>query len=388
MKTAILGRSEKLLKDLELEIESAGHEVGLCQIRKPDVPLASQLRGIHPDLLLLDASCEPDGDLSAVEALTRASPTLAVLMLSPRRDSDSLLASMRAGVREVLHSPPSTAELTEALRRVERRRKQESAGGRVIAFIPCKGGSGATFLATNLAYLLAVENNKRVALIDLDLQYGDASFYISEGTPRGSIADLAGQIDRLDAKLLSACMMPIAPGLRLLAAPESQEASLAINAHQLETIIGRARESHDFVVIDVGRMFDSISLKALDKADLIFPVLEGMVPYVRDAKRLVTAFRALGYPDSKVRLIVNRHEKNTAVDLKQIEKAIGMKIWRTVPNSFKDVAESINTGMPLLKTNPNSPVSSALSDIAEQLAGNQKQSATLGFLGRLISQTR
>jgi pilus assembly protein CpaE len=388
MKIAILGRSEKLLKVLEHDVETAGHEVSLCRMREAGLPLASQLQGIHADLLLLDGTCDPDGDLAAVEALARTNPLMAVLMLSPRRDSEDLLASMRAGVREVLNSPPSATELAEALRRVQSRSKKEPAGGRIIAFIPCKGGSGATFLATNLAYLLAVENKKRVALIDLDLQYGDASFYISEGPPRGSIADLATQLDRLDAKLLNACMMQIAPGLRLLPAPETHEASLAFNSQQLETIIGLAREGNDFVVIDVGRMFDSVALKALDKADLIMPVTQSMVPYVRDAKRLITAFRSLGYPDSKVHLIVNRFEKNAAVDIKQIEKAIGMKVWRTVPNNFRDVSESINSGMPLLKTNPNSPVTSALSDIAEQLTGNQKQSGARGLFSRMINRSR
>ena len=38
--------------------------------------------------------------------------------------------------------------------------------GKILAFISCKGGSGATFLAANLAYVLATQTNKKVALLD------------------------------------------------------------------------------------------------------------------------------------------------------------------------------------------------------------------------------
>jgi pilus assembly protein CpaE len=46
--------------------------------------------------------------------------------------------------------------------------------GAVHAFMPAKGGSGCTFLVTNLAHGLSVAD-KRVLVIDLNLYFGEAA---------------------------------------------------------------------------------------------------------------------------------------------------------------------------------------------------------------------
>ena len=47
----------------------------------------------------------------------------------------------------------------------KRGKNPASNDGKVFAFLSCKGGSGATFLAANFAYVLAYEFSRRVALI-------------------------------------------------------------------------------------------------------------------------------------------------------------------------------------------------------------------------------
>ncbi len=78
--------------------------------------------------------------------------------------------------------------------------------GKIIAFVSCKGGSGATFLAANLAYALAQEN-QRVALFDLNLQFGDAALFVSDQKPAATLSHVAQQIHRLDASFLAASMV-------------------------------------------------------------------------------------------------------------------------------------------------------------------------------------
>src|SRR6185503_12407096 len=90
---------------------------------------------------------------------------------------------------------------------------------RVLAFVPCKGGSGATFLATNLGYQLASEN-KKVLLVDLNLQFGDAALFVHDHKPAHTLADIAHNITRLDASFLAATVVNVSPNYALLAAPE------------------------------------------------------------------------------------------------------------------------------------------------------------------------
>jgi pilus assembly protein CpaE len=78
-----------------------------------------------------------------------------------------------------------------------------------MALLPCKGGSGATFLTTNLGWMLARKHS--VLLIDLNLQFGDTLAYLHEAKPASTLADVARDIHRLDASFLTASTVKITP---------------------------------------------------------------------------------------------------------------------------------------------------------------------------------
>src|SRR5690606_12681881 len=154
-------------------------------------------------------------------------------------------------------------------------------------FVPAKGGSGASFLATNLAYALA-ERGKRVAVIDLNLHFGDAAMFLTEDRPMATLADVCRQIDRADGEFLRASMTQVAERLRVLPAPDAPEKALEVRPDAIDRILALARTQFDFVILDVGRAIESVGVKALDTCDAIYLVMQYTVPCIHDAKRLLT----------------------------------------------------------------------------------------------------
>lgn len=385
MKATLLPRTPELLETLRHAVQGEDVEVTQARVRAAGEPLAPLLRGFEGDLLVVQGECRAAEDLVAIERLTAERPSVLVLLLCSHHDSEGLVAAMRAGVHEVLHSPPEPDEIAAALRRAARRRKVARPGvrARVIAFIACKGGSGATLLATNVAYLLATEREKKVALIDLDLEYGDATSFLTDQRGKGSVADITRHVERLDAKLLTSSMIAVTPRLMVLPAPDDPEAALSVTGAQVERVLDMAGEVFDIVILDLGRMFDGIAVKALDRADVICPVMEDLIPCIRDAKRLMRSFRALGYPDDKIQLVVNRYDRRSRIPLAELEAAVGAKVRHTVPNSFEEVAEAINLGLPLLKVAPRNPVIASLRELAVKLVG---PAPSRGWLERLVGE--
>ena len=53
---------------------------------------------------------------------------------------------------------------------------------RLNAVINAKGGSGASFIASNVAYILSKETDSKVALVDLDLQFGSVGLNFDKST--------------------------------------------------------------------------------------------------------------------------------------------------------------------------------------------------------------
>lgn len=348
--------------------------------------LASVLHRDQPDVVLLDFPLADEQAIEQIEAALIKAPGTHLVLVSPDRSVEFLMRAMRAGVREVLPAPMSPMTVQQAVEHAQGHRSisnRHQLVGQVIALMPAKGGAGATFLATNLAYALS-RQGKRVAVIDLNLHFGDAAMFLGDSNPVSSVVDLARQMERLDLALLDSSVIKVSEHLHVLAAPESPEDVNEVSAVGVEKIIELARSHYDFVVLDVSGVLDPLTIKALDLADTICLALQLDLPFVRAAKRMAAMFRVLGYPREKLSVIVNRHEKGGAIDLPDVEKATTLKIGRTIPNSHAAVSASVNQGVPLLEMAPRDPVARALHDWAQELAPIREERRHKGWLQGLM----
>lgn len=386
MKIAIVSKNDKHLSEIArlLRERSAADLVDMISGTLEKLTGIDDLKS--PDVLVLDQPSVENGDLDRLERLSHLYPRMAFIVLCEQHTPDFLIQAMRAGVREVLPSPVNVLTLFPAIQRIEEKLDSRAqVNGKVLAFVSCKGGSGATFLATNLGYALATLEKKRVALIDLNLQFGDASLFVSDQKPVLTLSEVCSQIHRLDPSFLASSMLNIAPNYGVLAASEDPTHASDVKPEHIESILKLARRQYDFVLLDMGRSLDAVSIRALDQADMIFPILQTTLPFIRDGKRLLNIFRSLDYPKNKIHLIVNRHDKNGEIKLKDLEAAYGTEVYRTIPNNYEAAAASVNQGVPVLKLAKNSPISKALQEFAKVLAGDSSQ-AREGWLSRVFQR--
>lgn len=370
MKTVAFSKNQQTLDELRrfLFVDKGSLDVSftLGDVFKAEMVVEHN----HLNLLILDATCDNKTELSTLERIILHHPSMAVILLCPTQSPEFLIDAMRIGVREVLSYPLSKSALQEAVARIQQRAVMTHTPvrkGKVLAFMACKGGSGSTFLATNLGYVLAAAHGKQVALLDLNLNFGDASLFVSDHTPVNTLADLASNIQRLDASFLASSMVQVLPNFGVLAAPENPEHAAEVKPDHVGALIDLAAAHYDVVILDMSRTLDAVSVRALDHADAIFPVLQETLPFIRDAKRLLATFQSLGYTKEKIHLIVNRYEKGGDIRLEDVERTLGMKVFRTVPNSFEAVSASVNQGVPVMKIASNDPVTKALLQLGHDL---------------------
>jgi len=338
----------------------------------------------RPDVVVLDYPVSDPASMEQIKTATLQAPGVYVALVSPDGSPELLRRAMQAGVRDILPAPMSAATVERALGCVQEREAfrfhQEEGRGKVLAFVPAKGGAGATFLATNLAYALATHGH-RVLVVDLNLYFGDAALFVADHPPTSSVVDLAREMRRMDAALLDACVLKARENLHLLAAPISPHQLDLVTPDAVERIVGLARAHYDFVILDLSRTLTPATVKALDLAERIHLTLQLTLPCVQDAKRMTAVFRELGYPLDKLQLVVNRYEKSGLVNLDEVERATGIKVRRTVPNSFEAVNASVNEGIPLLLQSPRDPVARLLLDWGQELLPTTV-SASAGKSGR------
>jgi len=380
MKIAIISPNKTHLHDIGQVLEAQAHTVLLLDGGK------SRMRAIaeqeQPDLMLVDGICYDPHELIQVEYITTHHPKIAVILLCSSQTPEFLINAMRVGVREVLPSPVTPDALNAAIGRIAAKFMglRTKTPGKILAFFPCKGGSGATFLATNLGDQLAQTHS--VLLVDLNLQFGDALSFVHDGKPPSSLADVAHGINRLDASFLAASTVKISARYSILAAPEDPAAAMEIKPEHVDEILHLAVIQYDFVLLDLSRSLDTLTLKALDHAYRIFPVLQATLPNLRHAHKLQLIFKSLGYPPEKIEWVVNRFEKTGDISLDSIQRTLGASRLRTLPNDYREVNTAINQGNTLAALNRSSAVSKSLAEFALSLSPRVEESRSL--LDRLL----
>ena len=387
MKALIITRDS----DLHAEIASQGTArvppISLAAVRASLREALDRLMPDNPGVVIIDAT-DPEiheGDL--LERLAKHYQSSCFMLLTRDHPQDLLIRAMRAGVREVLQLPLVHRAFHEAMDRVAAAvGVNDMRDGKVLAFISCKGGSGATFISTNFAYALATLAEKKVLLIDLHGQFGDATLYVSDQKPAMTLSDVCSQIARIDGAFLDSCLVHVTPGFGILAAADDPTHAVDLKPEHMDTILRVARQHYDYIVLDVGRQIDAISLRALDNADLIHPVLQLALPDIRDGRRLLDIFRSLGYPVDQTRLIVNRYEKGGKLRLQDLQNALGADVMHTIPNDYAAATDSVNQGVPVLELSRSSAVARSLADLVELVTARRAPEVNKGLFDRLFGR--
>jgi pilus assembly protein CpaE len=386
MKALLISRDSQLYA----EIASQGAarvppvHVGASRVSMRDA--LDRLVAESPELVIVDANDTEPADADLLERLARHYPAAHFVLLTGQHQPDLLIRAMRAGVREVLQLPLVHRAFHEAMDRIA-----ATAGvtgmrdGKVLAFIACKGGSGATFISTNFGYALATLADKKVLLIDLHGQFGDATLYVSDQKPAMTLSDVCSQIARIDGPFLESCLVHVAPGFGVLAAADDPARSSEAKPEHIDTILRVARQHYDFILLDVGRQIDAVSLRALDNTDAIYPVLQLALPDIRDARRLLDIFRSLGYVIDNTRLIVNRYEKGGKLRLQDLHSALGAEVLHTVPNDYVAVTDSVNQGVPVLQLSRSSAAARSLAELVEVVTARRVPESK-GLFDRLFGR--
>jgi len=328
---------------------------------------ASRLR--MADLLLLELPQITPAQMQAIEALRQQHLDLPCILVTQSPAPDLLIKAMRAGVSDVLAWPLDKGQLADALRRIEAShvpRNLELA--QVISMISCKGGSGTSFITANLGDALARHLGKRVLVIDLNRYFGDLTYLVSDKPPPSTLPEICSQIDRLDAAFLDACLVRLDTGLDMLAgAPDPIQAN-QIQKERLEWILSIVQPNYDFIIFDIGRVVDPLSIGILDHSDRVCVVVEPTIQFGRPGRRLLDILRALHYPADKIRLVLNRAGRKNELARSALEDIFGMKVFHVLPDDPSAVDEAISHGEPVAKLSRRSAIAKALQAMATQLS--------------------
>lgn len=295
-----------------------------------------------------------------VDGAIRQHPGRPVILVCPLDGNGYLGELLATGVEDVVALPPEngtrvdpelTRHLVFALEKALIRRRgahdsKPKSTQNIICVLGLKGGSGKTLTCANLGVALA-QQGARVAMIDLDLQFGDLALAMGL-RPERTIYDLVRSGGSLDAGKLDDFLVEHPSGVRALLAPVRPDQAAVITVPFLSEVERLLADSYEFVLIDTPPSFGPEVIGAIDcSTDVVMVTMRDTLS-LKNARLGLETLERMDYDRSRVKIVFNRANTNVGIEREDVLAILGRDVDVLVPSN-RDIARSVNQGTPIVQ---------------------------------------
>ncbi len=131
-------------------------------------------------------------------------------------------------------------------------------------------------------------------LLDLDLRSGDMCSFL-DLQPRYTILDVVENFERIDPQYLKDIIHGLETGPDVLPGPQRFEDSELVQVQHIDNILQyiRSQNLYRYLVLDLGDHLDEITLRAIERSDIVLLITLLTIPGLRDAKKMIETFQLL-----------------------------------------------------------------------------------------------
>lgn len=339
------------------------------------------------DVTMVVFNGNTDLSLSYLNNQAGSEPRPILFALLHDRSPDLMKRVLRAGADELLFLPLDAGDATRALLKIsETRRREEVHGtGTIISLVSLIGGTGVTSLAANLGLALRYAFDKRVAVVDLDLQTGGLSVFLNL-EPERTIMALAEGNRKLDSIALESALSKHASGIYLLAAPKRIEDSELVTDTTVGAILDLMRQLFDFVIVDCGTHVDANTVAAWERSNHLFYVLDQSIGAARCAWRFVDLCGRLGLQGIEPNFILSRFMAGHPISEEQLSHTLAKSIHSRIPRDEKILERVQLSAQDLWQVAPNSPLAKSVEELARRIEVGVEVEATADPTNSLVSR--
>ena len=332
----------------------------------------NMLLRVRPQALAVLLSPHLDRALTAV-GKARQQAGVPILAVGPITDAKIILRALHEGASHYLDEDDLPKQFETALPRLRagavaaklQAGNEARTPGHTIGVLASSGGCGASTIAVNLAVVLALECG-RCGLVDLKPGVGDLAALL-DLKPAHTLADLCLHPDRIDEAMLEKAIAAHSSGVRLLAPPQRFEDIRMVTPAGIQKVLGLARDSFPFVVIDQEDSYHEEQVMALRQADTILLVARLDFTSLRNTRRILDHLGQMNISRDRIRLVVNRHGQAKELPKEEVEATLQVKLTHFIPEDPGSVNAANNTGVPVVQKAPSSKAAQALVRLGKSL---------------------
>lgn len=361
-----------LARALEIETEDVGWVQSVTAAEEMLVEADEPI-----DVLVLSPEVKDPDALGLAEFVGRTAPMTAIVMVRDKSWNGLLPAAMRAGIRDVVDLTQGSEELRDAVERAitwadnlrlmrGEMSTRPTERGMVISVFSSKGGTGKTFLTTNLATAISEMSGKDTAVVDLDVDMGDVFSYFGL-EPSKQVMDLISLGEGADSESVFANASKLGDhlyGFGAVPDPAMQPPGGEAVGKYLRVL----RNNFSYVVVDASADYTDLALACFDLSDAICLVTGLDVVGVKHLSKALETLLTIGLPRDRFRIVLNRADSKVGLDAGDVERVMKIQVDTMIPSS-RLVPMSLNKGRPVFLEEPNSEVSQSIRKLASRFTG-------------------
>jgi pilus assembly protein CpaE len=300
-------------------------------------------------------------------------PGTQVIAMGTVNDISVFRDMLDAGVADYLLKPVTPDRLKQAYEKAIAPTHQTGESGAkaladVIVVVGTRGGVGTSMISTNMAWILAHENKKKVGLVDLDPYFGNTAALLNLEPGRG-LSEALDAPDRIDNIFVDRTMIKEHDNLLILGAEEAMQNEVPMDAASIETLIEKLRENFQVLIVEPPHGNMQAIKAAIRMATHIVFVSTYSVVGMRDVIRLSGLANQLAAGTRQL-VLANQGTAGTSdVNAKDFESVTGLAVDAEIPSDERGVTAALNAGSALSVGAPKSPVLKALRKVCSGLYG-------------------
>ena len=323
------------------------------------------------DLVVVACKGYSDRTLFFIGGVVKQRPDRPIVVMVEDGDSGFVRRVFEAGADDVVILPETPQRVAFAFQKaIARRQGAAVASGVALAPMVCvlgpKGGTGKTLTSCNLAVALA-GMAKKVALVDLDLQFGDVGLSLGL-SPERTIYDLAKSGGSLDVEKLESYMTSHPSGVEVLMAPTRPDQASFVTVDLLRDVYTTLRSHYDFVIVDTPPGFTPEVIASIDSSSHVCMVAMLDSLSLKNTKLGLETLELMGYDSTRISVLLNRADTRIGISRDDVAAIVGRAPDVYVP-SDRDIPKTLTDGLPIVLAEERSEAAQAFRSLATRYAG-------------------
>ncbi|UYY59855.1 AAA family ATPase [Sphingomonas sp. S2-65] len=327
-----------------------------------------------PNILFVDLS-ESGDPLNDINALAEVCEPGTVVIASGQVNDVRLYRDLLAsGIHDYLLKPLNPDALRDVFAQAQSALNAPKHNDPVterphcaVTVIGTRGGTGASSIATSLAWLLSDKHARSTALLDLDVHFGTGALALDLEPGRG-LTDAIENPSRIDGLFIERAMVRASERLAVLSAEAPINSPVMSDGAAFYQLQEEMRSAFECTVIDLPRGMLVNHPHLITDVQVAVLVTDLTLAAARDAIRILSWFRS-NAPQTQVILVANKVQPAAVLEIsrKDFESSIERKIDVLVPFDAKLASQAAKLGKPLAEAGKNIKAMQPLTELAARI---------------------